>query len=92
VSETFRALIAPNRPAKTSFADYLAYSFGGFLLSLPVLPFGEVKYFFAIFTFVLYSGVFLTLTVADFSKSANSAWQEIWQIRYLQFRTVLEVI
>lgn len=92
MTDTFGQLIFPTHSAKTSFADYLAYSFGGFLLLLPILPFGEVKYFFAIFTFILYSGIFLTLTVTDLVKTVNYSWPQIWQIRYLQFRMVLEAI
>lgn len=91
MSNTFGQLTAPNRPAKTSFADYLAYSFGGFLLFLPVLPLATFRFYFAIFTLFFYFAIFLTLTIADFAKSINSSWQEIWQIRYLEFRMVLEV-
>lgn len=89
MTESFRALIVPNSSAKTSFADITAYFFGGFLLVLPVLPFSQVRFYFAIFTFLLYSCIIISLVIVDFVKAANSARHSIWQVRYLKSQFLL---
>lgn len=90
MTNTFGQLTAPNYSAKTTFADYLAYSFGGFLLVLPVLPLAEFKYFFGILTFGLYLGIFLTLAAVDLIKSVNTARLSIWNIQYIRIKMVIE--
>lgn len=89
MTESFRALIVPNSSAKTSFADITAYFFGGFLLSLPFLPFPQVRFYFAIFTFLLYSCIIISLAIVDFVKAFNSARYSIWQVQTIRFANLI---
>ncbi len=85
----FGQLLTPNSTASVSWQDFIAYSFGGFLLSLPFLPIPEVRFYFAVFTFFVYVAVFLTLTMVDLIKILRMSWSKIWQIEFLRIRIFL---
>lgn len=92
MTKNFGQLLTPNYSARTSFADYLAYSFAGFLLSLPFLPIPQIRFYFAVFTFLLYMTIFSTLAIVDFVRILRTGWQEIWQIQFIRIKIVTETV
>ena len=91
MTESFRALIVPNYSAKTSLADFAVYFFGGFLLILPVLPLSQIRFYFAIFTFFLYSSIIVILAISDFVKAIDSASGVVWQIETRKIKVFAEL-
>lgn len=60
--------LTPNYSARTKFTDVAGYIFGLFLLSLPILPFPALRFYFAIATAIFYLVILTILASLDFAE------------------------